>query len=80
MQRADGVLLRFDGSVWRKLKLQASTDAGKTWATLTDELQSRDLLPLKSGAILGLVWDPRLPARFEVSKDGGKTWSDEFVE
>jgi len=80
MQRTDGALLRFDGSAWRKLKLQSSTDMGKTWTTLTDELQSRDLVTLKSGEILGLVWNERLPARFEVSKDGGKTWTDEFVE
>lgn len=80
VQRADGALLRFDGSAFAKLGLQASTDMGKTWTSLNGSLKSRLLLPLKSGAVLGQIWDSSLPARFEFSNDGGKTWTSEEVE
>lgn len=79
-QRGDGALLRFDGNVRAKLGLQASTDMGKTWTALNGDLKSRLLIPLKSGAILGQIWDTSHPAQFEFSNDGGKTWTSEGME
>lgn len=80
VQRADGALLRFDGSLMGKTSLQASTDMGKTWTLLDSEPKSRELIPLQSGTILGQVWDSGEPARFEVSSDGGKSWIAESVK
>lgn len=80
VQRADGAWLRFDGSILGKTSLQASTDTGKTWTALSGELNSRELTPLQSGAILGQIWDRSGPARFEISTDGGMSWTAETVE
>lgn len=79
VQRADGAWLRFDGSLLGKTSLQASTDMGKTWTLLDSGPKSRSLIPLQSGTILGQIWDSSEPARFEVSGDGGKTWTSESV-
>jgi hypothetical protein len=80
VQRADGAWLRFEGSLMGKTSLQASTDMGKTWTLLDGEPKSRELTPLKSGAILGQIWDLSEPARFEISTDGGKSWTAESVK
>jgi len=79
VQRADGAWLRFDGSLLGKMSLQASSDKGKTWTSLNGERTSRELTPLKSGAILGQGWDWSEPARFVISNDGGMTWTAETV-
>jgi len=80
VQRADGAWLRFEGSLMGKTSLQASSDMGKTWTLLDGEPKSRELTPLKSGAILGQIRDSSEPARFEISTDGGKSWTAESVK
>ena len=80
VQRTDGTLLRFESSLMSDTTLHASSDMGKTWTLVDAKPKSRELTPLKSGAILGKIMRWSVPAQFEISNDGGKSWTAESMK